>query len=273
MNYESFNVMSTMKKILSAITVVSGLMAMPGLSHALLVANPNMPIEDLVGQSDEIIIGKVVGKNVTLERGAVLSNYQISVGENLKLSDKAFAAGKTFDITLAGGELTSSPIATHVPGVPHMYNGEEVLLFLRTHPISPETKTRNATVKLKNPAVVGWEQGHFTIVSDGENVRQAIRIGSQFKSAVNNGFITKQIVGDIKAKKIRLKSQQLLRSKNLAGPSQQKDALELTSTDTQNVITEKKLQNAESVRNSMTVGGVPAQDLDSLKTEIRSFVK
>lgn len=265
--------MEIFKKIYRNLAVAAGVLTLPAISSALIQLNPNMPMESLVEKSDEIIVGKVIEKNVVVEQGGIVSKYEVQVGENLKTKSKDFSPGRTISLSLAGGTPTSSPLTRYVPGMPHMFKGEDVVLFLRTQPTESQ-KAKNLVPKsgVFKTQIVGLNQGRFTIVEDSKGKKSVIRMSGEQQGLVNEGQLTAKTVDGIKKNTIRVKEQKLLRGRDLSKQATQKDPLELKAEDQQVVKKEAALQTGEMIRGTVQVGGIPAQDLESFKSDIRTFV-
>ncbi len=97
-------------------------------------------LDNIVQESEDIIIGTVVNKESYWEDGKIFTNITILANDNIK-GNKGI--NSQFSVKIRGG--TVGNIYAEVSDVPFFENNEEVLLFL------------------KKGQVVGWKQGKYTI--------------------------------------------------------------------------------------------------------------
>ena len=98
-------------------------------------------ISDLTKDSDNIITGKVLGKESYWENGNIFTNVIVSADRHIKGN-----SGNQVTVKVRGG--TVGDIYAEVSDVPLFDDNEEVLLFL------------------KGDSVVGWNQGKYSIQND-----------------------------------------------------------------------------------------------------------
>jgi hypothetical protein len=140
--------------------------AMP--SRALTRQGKPATLEDMTRQSDSVLIGQCKSKKVNVVGRHFETDYEVEVGEMLK--GKGHAPGEKIRLTVMGGELTTPPITQMLQYQPHMFEGEEVALFLEEKPlqVSPQLAARaNPQSKLHTtPRVVGMADGKFSVFTD-----------------------------------------------------------------------------------------------------------
>ena len=274
--------MNTMKKLAFATGLFVSLFA-GSVSHALIMTNPSMSLEQLTRSADDIVIGSVVAVEPRVIGKSFETSYQIQISENLKggKSGKS-AAGNVITMTLPGAALTTPPLTQYVSGVPYMAQGENVLLFLKSS-AKPEPEQLKGSRSLKDvkvplvpssAKVVGWNQGRFSLVTDpSTGARMVTRINLESYGMMNSGRETAEILSSLESNRLKMvKRDSLLREKDQAGAARSKDPLEMTSRDAQSLKMEKSLQRGSAINEARERGGIPVQSLDSFKSDINKFV-
>ncbi|MAE13686.1 hypothetical protein CMO92_03905 [Candidatus Woesearchaeota archaeon] len=127
------------------------LLLVPVVSGTLVV---EQDLNELIGRSDQILEGRVVGKDSFWEEGRLMTQYLFVPDEVL------FGSSASTRFVSFGGIDEDSHLGQYVPGSPHFELGEEALLFLE------EAEQRQW--------VTGFSQGHF-VVDDVTGVRMAVQ--------------------------------------------------------------------------------------------------
>ena len=274
--------MKTMKKLAFATGLFFSLFA-GGVSHALIMTNPSMSLEQLTKSADDIVIGNVVSVEPRVVGKSFETSYQIQVSESLKSGNGSkSAAGNVITMTLPGAALTTPPLTQYVSGVPYMAKGENVLLFLKSS-AKPEPEQLKGARSLKDvnvplvpssAKVVGWNQGRFSLVTDPSTGEKMVtRINLESYGMMNSGRDTAEILSSLESNRLKLvKREALLRAADQASAARSKDPLEMTNKDAQNLKVEKSLQRGSAINEARERGGIPAQTLNSFKSDINKFV-
>lgn len=105
---------------------------------------PRLSFEELVGQSEVVVQGRVVSVRVAwdTDHASLWTHYEVRVDDTLK-----GARGPMLAIQEPGGELDG--VRMEIVGAPHYELGEEVVVFASRTPFGLRT--------------CGWGQGRFVI--------------------------------------------------------------------------------------------------------------
>ncbi len=129
-----------------------------------------MDLDDLTGQSNAVVYGKITGSRTAWDQAhtVIFTTYTVQAIQYLKGQ-----LGPSFELRELGGERDG--IAMKVPSVPAFSAGDEVVLFVWTDPAG-------------NHQAIGFEQGALVVRTDPQSgaktVDRAIRLGSASGGAV-----------------------------------------------------------------------------------------
>ena len=241
-----------------------------GVSFGLSRKGGEMPLDRLTKQSDDIVIGQVKAKNVNVVGRHFETDYEVEVGETLK--GKSYKSGQRFTVTIMGGELTSPPLSQYIQGMPVMYQGEDVALFLNHRPLqNPAGKAPKVEANSKmltTPRVVGWKQGKFSIVTDKvDGSRKIMRLDTELFNMIPQDMIVKETLGLVSKRQLRVTSGTVVSQKSSAVSG--REALE----QTQNAQNFDRSGNTAKLANSInTAGGLVVQDLNDFKNQVTTIV-
>lgn len=133
-----------------------------------------MTLQELTKASDSVITGKVTSKEARLVGARAETYYEVEVTDVMK---GKHAKGKRLQLTVPGGELTTPPLTQYVQWTPHMYQGEDVALFLKDEPYPAQQRAAVANPQVRanfGPQVVGWYEGKFSVFTDQADKRQKV---------------------------------------------------------------------------------------------------
>lgn len=155
------------RRSIACVATAESLFALLLCSVASATSLARMSVEQMAHASSAIVRARCVSSATRWEEGEIWTFTSFEVAEHWK-----GAPGPRITVRLLGGRL--GPITSHVSGVPHFREGEEVILFLERAP--------NGYF-----SVVSWEQGTFRISRDartgGEVVTQDTASFPVFDSA------------------------------------------------------------------------------------------
>jgi hypothetical protein len=139
-------------KLLTRI-LLAGL-AVAALSPVYGTLVPRLSFEELVGQSEAVVHGRVVSVHVAwdADHASIWTHYEVQVDDSLKGTPGALVA-----IQEPGGELDG--LRMEIVGAPRYAVGEEVIVFAAQTPGGLRT--------------CGWGQGRFVV--DGEVGQKRVR--------------------------------------------------------------------------------------------------
>ncbi len=124
--------------------------------YAQSITNPNLSLEEMVFDSDVIVVGKVVSKTTDwINEHMIGTNYEIAVQDEVYVHPGStfISNGKIF-LSMAGGTVGHQTV--RVGHVPEFQQGDELILFL-------DQENHNAISPL-----VGTYQGFFIIEPDND---------------------------------------------------------------------------------------------------------
>ena len=124
--------------------------------------------EEMAKKADLIIKGKCEAKNTKWVDSHLETTLSVSISEILKGKYQT----RVIEITQLGGSVNSpAPLRQYVPDQPHIYKGEDVVLFLTTdktniEPKSGELQPASTSNLIASPKIIGLWQGKFTILKN-----------------------------------------------------------------------------------------------------------
>jgi hypothetical protein len=134
------------RKSFAYVATAESLFALLLCSAASATSLARMSVEQMAHASPAIVRARCVSSATRWEEGEIWTFTSFEVSEHWK-----GAPGPRITVRLLGGRL--GPITSHVSGVPHFREGEDVILFLERAPSG-------------NFSVVSWEQGTFRVSHD-----------------------------------------------------------------------------------------------------------
>ena len=122
--------------------------------YAQSITNPNLSLEEMVFDSDVIVVGKVVSKTAEwINEHMIGTTYEIAVQDEVYVHpESTFISNGKIILTMAGGTVRYQTV--RVGHVPEFQQGDELVLFL-------DQESHNAISPL-----VGTYQGFFIIEPD-----------------------------------------------------------------------------------------------------------
>lgn len=246
--------------------------------YGLSTTQPSISLEQMTREADEIVIGNVLSAETKIVGNHFETDYQIQVHDNLKNRSMGMSAGQTFTFTVPGGALQEPPISQYAMGVPYLYEGEEVFLFLRRgsgkQPKEMATRSPNANrSKLGDTyRVIGANQGHFSVVtraSDGQKF--VTRVNLENFGLANTGPALRETIKSIEQGAIPTADRPIVRTKDLASDTRMKDPLEFTASDGRTIKAESYSQRAAENR-ALRSRVIPVQELGQFRNEVQNFV-
>ena len=134
------------RKTFAYVATAESLFALLLCSAASATSLARMSVEQMAHASSAIVRARCVSSATRWEEGEIWTLTSFEVAESWKGAPRS-----RITVRLLGGRL--GPITSHVSGIPHFREGEEVVLFLERAPNG-------------NFSVVSWEQGTFRISRD-----------------------------------------------------------------------------------------------------------
>lgn len=157
------------QKLILAVAAALTVGLLPAAGLATTKIGRDLTLGEMVAESTRIVHGEVVSKKAKFENGLIVTDYKVRVTENLK-TPKGITVPKELSLTLLGGDLESPPISQHAPGLIHLVEGEEVVLFLTdhkpSHPGVPVPQKDLESSLYRSPAIVGFNEGRFSVFTD-----------------------------------------------------------------------------------------------------------
>lgn len=238
---------------------------------ALSIKGGPLTMDKLTGNSDDIVIAQVKTKSVKPVGRHIETDYEIEISESLK--GKTYGPGKRVTLTLVGGDLTTPPLSQYTQGVPRMYVGEDVALFLTNkppvdkagRPLKGEPKSKLMTT----PRIVGGTQGKFSIITDkSDGSRKVTRLDTERYQMIPQDFLLKQTIELAAAKRLRVTSGTIVGKGSAFG---ERDSLEQRSTG--NAASFDRSGDASRLASSIDLaGGLVVQDLTDFKNQVTTQV-
>lgn len=245
---------------------------------ALTQRDPAMSLEQMTKSADEVVLGNVLSANTKIVGSHLETDYQIQVNENLKSQTGELATGRTFTMTLPGGVLKEPPLAQYAMGAPYMFKGEEVVLFLKKgsgkQPNMPASRDPQALPSTLSESykVVGWNQGRFSVVTRADNGEKVVtRVNMENLGFTNASDSMQHVIRGIASNQIPIVDKPVVRTQDVADDARGKDPLEMTEQDKKTLKLETAAQQGAVMQAMRQRGGVPAQGLDTFKTQVQSF--
>jgi hypothetical protein len=143
----------TLAATVAAAAALAVILSAPLAARATLVLHYDL--EDLVGEAESIVHGRIIGQHSDWEGQAIVTRVTVEVYECLKGTHQP---GDHLVVYQHGGVV--GDLAMRVIGAPELITGQEVVLFLEARPNQVE------------PLVLGLSQGLFNVVPNpsGESV-------------------------------------------------------------------------------------------------------
>jgi len=142
------------RKSFAYVATAESLFALLLCSAASATSLARMSVEQMAHASNAIVRARCVSSATRWEEGEIWTFTSFEVVEHWK-----GAPGPHVTVRLLGGRL--GPITSHVSGVPHFREGEEVILFLERAPSG-------------SFSVVSWQQGTFRIRRDARTGSEVV---------------------------------------------------------------------------------------------------
>jgi len=253
--------------------------------YSLTDKTPAMSVEQMSDTADEIVIGNVVQGATRIVGNTIETDYQIQVHENLKASSGELNQGNSFTLTLPGGSIQNPPITQYAMGVPYMYKGEEVFLFLKKgsgkHPKTNSGNSRGITAtsgaassKLGTSfKVVGWNQGRFSVVTRADNGEKVVtRVNMEDYGVTNGSNEMQEVMRAVAHREIPTVEKNVARLQDMADDVRVKDPLEVTAADGRKVKIEHNAQKAELMKAMRQRQGLAVQKFSDFKAQVQGFV-
>jgi hypothetical protein len=259
--------------MIGKIAVAALISIMTMSSYALERSGPEMSLDRLASESDDIFVGNVVNKKASFYQQNIYTQYTLQVEQPMK---GRYGKGETVVVNQAGGTLQSPPIAQHPIGSPEMFHGERVALFLKQPlPRTPAEQKRNPDPAgvLSSPQIVGFNQGKFTVVHDKQSDRDVVfRFRPEQNGFLYSDKIMQQVSEAVASHEIKTTSESLLRTADPATPVYKKDPLEATSQDAAALKQGSAQGTAFDKRTAGNVTEIPIQDLASFEAQVNAAV-
>ena len=254
--------------------------AVTGFSLSLLEGP--MSLERMTREADEIVWGTVVSQETRIVGGSFETDYQVQVHENVKSGGGArgvLAQGRSFTLTVPGGALEEPPLTQYAMGAPYLYAGEEVFLFL-SNPAGRQSEgnesARAAGVRSKlgvSYQVVGWNQGRFSVITREDNGEKIVtRMNLDALGMAAGSTEMREAAKALATRQVATVNQQIVRTKDIAAQTRDKDPLEFTGTDGQKIQVEKQASRAAALREARQSSIVPVQDFQDFKYQVQNLV-
>lgn len=232
-----------------------------------------MTLEQLTKNSESVIIGQCTSKQVRLVGRHFETEYEVKVTDRLKGKDHA--PGQVLRLALPGGEMTTPPLTQYVQGVPQMFKGEEVALFLKdTPPKLPQTiaerADRNSKI-LTSPQIVGWSEGKFSVFTDQRDGRRKIaRVNLENYGYVAQDRVLERVLHAVASGDLSTTGGPVVDlGGGLVTTPDGKAMLDRTAAASAKL--ESKPKTPDVLGSMSKRGPVAVQDLDEFKNQVRQF--
>lgn len=238
----------------------------------------DLPLDQLVGLADEIVVGTVKSKQTNVVGRHFETDYEVDITESLK--GKSAAPGQTLKLTVAGGSLTTPPLTQYVQGTASMYTGEKVALFLSSKPpkMSQDAKRRlGSKSKLaSSPRIVGMSQGKFSVIKDEVSGKEKItRFNLEDYGIAPNDVALEKSLRALEMRVLNTVDAPVVPADGQAKACSRPDCLapfhghpkDRSKAAAINVSGQQAIEKAGQG------GAVPVQDLEQFKDQVRKFAR
>jgi hypothetical protein len=250
------------------------LSALAATSWGLIRKGTEKNLEQLTKASDAVVVGKCKSKKVNVVDRHFETVYEIEVKEPLK--GKQYRTGSTFLMTVPGGSLESPPLTQYVEGTAQMFPEEEVVLFLDTQPLrldkSVTDRLSPKSTLLNSPRVVGMYEGKFTVITDEKDGAMKItRLNMEKFGFLPSDNQMRTILRALAKGDIASTTAPLV---DIGGGVRATEDVRQLVDRAAAAQTPKPAKGADTVKRAVQDrGGLPVQDFDEFKAQIRSFAK
>jgi len=247
-------------------------------------STPALSVEEMTDTADEIVVGNVLKGETIIVGNHFETDYQIQVHENIKSTSGELQQGSNFTLTLPGGSIQNPPLTQYAMGVPYMYKGEEVFLFLQKgsgkKPAAEGSKTRGAgaggTAQSKlgdSYKVVGLNQGRFSVVTRKDNGEKLVtRVNMENYGVTNGSEEMREVMQAVADRSIPTVEKNVARLQDIADDVRSKDPLEVTTADGKKVKIERNAQKAEVLKAMRQRQALAVQKYSDFKSQVQTFV-
>jgi hypothetical protein len=235
----------------------------------------DLTLQQLAKNSEEVVIGKVKDKKTRAAGRHFETDYEVEVTEHLK--GKSLSTGKSVQMTVPGGVLTTPPLTQFVQYQPHMFVGEEVALFLKTSPVNlPAHVKASAAANSKlatTPRVVGMNQGKFSVLTDEvDGKKKIVRLNLEDYAMVPGDEAAERTLKALARHELRTTTAPVVQLSIPKSGAESRDPLEVTNS-TNPATYEKRASAVEAAKRIKARGAVPVQDLQEFKDQVRMFAE
>lgn len=244
-----------------------------GSSFALSQRGSDFSLEKLTNLAEDVVIGKVKSKTTSFVGQHIETEYEVEVQETLK--GKSYGQGAPLRVTVAGGDMTTPPLSQYVQGMPLMYQGEEVALFVRqAQPVNKDLAKRAhpKSKLLTTPRIVGLNQGKFTVITDPESKsKRVIRMNLENYGLIPGDQSVRGAINAVTTHQIKTTSAPVVQLEE--APSDKRDPLETLVRPIDPKSMKIKADQFETNRRIQSGGPLPTHDLEDFKSQVRKFAE
>lgn len=153
-------------------------------------------LQRLTAEADSVVVGECKSKKVNVVGLHFETDYEVEIQESLK--GGKHPGGSKVLLTVPGGTLTTPALTQLTMGQPHMFQGEQVVLFLDEKPRQlPAEMAKRADPKSKlltTPRVVGMYEGKFSVLKDSQGARKVTRLNMESMGYAHDDQVAQRVL-------------------------------------------------------------------------------